>query len=147
MSNNQQVRSDIMSVLDDNSKDIPDGVYLELCNKLQEFKFKDRVVEIDADGLSFADHRHRTAFLRRQNSELNHQIVRLTAAGIEANRARLLAREEERRLARVNAEALEDWRRSNPQHVYRPGKYIVNPETGRDVLRTGRIGRRLARTQ
>ena len=41
MTTNKQIRSDIMSIIDNNSHNIPDGVYLELCNKLQKFNFKD----------------------------------------------------------------------------------------------------------
>ena len=41
MTTNTQIRSEIMEILDDNSKNIPEGVYLELCNKLQKFKFYD----------------------------------------------------------------------------------------------------------
>jgi hypothetical protein len=37
-----------MSILDDNSKDIPEGVFLRLSNKLMEFTFEDRVVD-DSD--------------------------------------------------------------------------------------------------
>ncbi len=95
---NKQIRSNIMEILDNNSKNIPDGVYLELCNELQKFNFVDN----DED-----------------------KIIE------EANRI-IMARRNAR-----NVEAAE----------YHERMYVINPETGRQVYRNGRIGRRLTREE
>lgn len=100
MFSNKQIRSEIMEIIDNNSKNIPEGVYLELCDKLQKFNFSSEKKNQDEDD------------------------ILLEAEVILERRAE---REHRQFMAAHNA------------------RYITNPVTGREVLRTGRIGRALAR--
>ncbi len=102
---NRKIRNEIMEILDNHSKDIPDGVYLELCNKLQKFDFDNEKI----------------------NPEDYQSIEQLDSVINPLVRAR-------------NVFVLEERRRRMDEY---DRKYILNPETGRDVLRTGRVGRRL----
>jgi hypothetical protein len=101
---NIKVRSDIIEVLFDNSKDIPDGVYLKVCNLLQNFRF------FPHNDLELDDFEHDMIVIRR------YEIA-------EAERQETQRREQRRERRR----------------------YVTNPETGRRVLRDGRIGRSIAR--
>lgn len=130
MSNNKQVRSDIMSILDDNSKNIPEGVYLELCNKLQKFKFEDKpkpkryLVIYDSDN----EYAGEVEMTEEQEAEM---------AAAEA--AAILREEIE------EAEEAAAIIRRNARKETKSSKYVTNPETGRRVLRDGRIGKKLAK--
>ena len=97
---NQRTRDEIMEILDNNSKDIPDGVYLELCNKLMKFKFDDEDEIQDRESIMLDLIRTQNILIITQNSESSRENLR---------------------------------------------RYVINPDTGRQVLRRGRVGRRLAR--
>ena len=107
---NKNIRSEIMEIIDNNSKNIPEGLYLQLCNKLVEFDFDidygtivDTISEIDSiDDLYFDQESRRIS--------LENELMK-----------RVLLRQ------------------------IRNERYVINPVTGREVLRNGRIGRRLAR--
>lgn len=130
--NNKNIRSQIMEIIDDNSKDIPEGVYLQLCNKLQEFTFEE---ESNRDFLNDID------YMVYSDSDSEPE-GRTRATRRVVNAEQHFARREAR-MARQSEARLAEQQLVNPE----ARRYIINPETNRQVLRTGRIGRALARQQ
>ena len=162
MSSNKQVRSQIMEVLDDNSKHIPEGVYLELCNLLQKFQFENKV---DSDKIFNTLAMLQVLGDRGMTAREAGSIVRDT----REEEIRIARRENlqeysddevetEQRVINVESDESEGDERPRERRVNREqnavqvinvtanrSRYVTNPETGRRVLRNGRIGRMLAR--
>lgn len=81
---NERIKEDILEILHNNTKNIPEDVYLELCNYLMKFNFKKESPE---------------NILEKYKNLVDSPLL--------------------------------------------PNRHIINPDTGRYVLRTGKIGKRL----
>ena len=75
---NTAVRNKILEVLDNNSKDIPEGVYLQLCNLLKKFKIEEKIEEKNEDLI--------ISFVRRGDRLVEEERIAVVAERTEATR-------------------------------------------------------------
>lgn len=122
MSSNKQLRSDIMNIIDDNSRHISEGSYLELCNKLQKMNFCEDSPFIPESG------------------PLHETIIEAFEDIYDEVSSKYVARIKE-----LKKEIKELKKEASVKQLEKTSKYVVNPETGRKVLRDGRIGKKLAK--